>query len=64
MTSTLLSIQIISPDEKIQRYVDLANQLIESGAFDVAEGSVTIHFDSKGFIRKLERHDNLPIRAH
>jgi len=61
MPPTLLSIQIVSADTKIQRYIYLANILIASGAFDIAEGSVTIHYDSAGCIKKLERKDNLAV---
>ena len=33
--------------------------LCERGVFDIKSGSATIHFDSNGFIQKIERHDNL-----
>ena len=33
--------------------------LTSNGVFDIINGSVTIHFDSEGTIKKIERHDSL-----
>lgn len=33
--------------------------LCTKGVFDMKNGSVTIHFDSAGTIKKIERHDSL-----
>ena len=33
--------------------------LVKKGVFDIKNGSATIHFDSEGTIKKIERHDSL-----
>jgi len=33
--------------------------LVKQGVFDIKAGSAVLHFDSNGFIQKIERHDNL-----
>jgi hypothetical protein len=45
----LISLQI-SPDIAIK-----LRFMMESGVFDIRDGSATLHFDKKGFLQKIER---------
>jgi hypothetical protein len=42
-----------------QHFYDVFNKLSNSGAFNVKNGSVEIHFDHEGTIKKIERRDSL-----
>ena len=37
----------------------IVTALNRSGALDVRGGSVTLHYDADGLLRKVERHDTL-----
>ncbi len=42
-----------------QQYHLTFKLLCEKGVFDIKNGSAVIHFDSLGYIQKIERHDSL-----
>lgn len=37
--------------------MDKIMTLMQSGFFEMRNGSVTVHFDTSGRVRKVERHD-------
>ena len=41
----------------IVRNLDKVLILMQTGIFEMKNGSITIHFDGQGKIRKVERHD-------
>lgn len=43
----------------IARKQEIVSKLNTSGAFDVRGGSVTLHFDGDGLLRKVDRSDTL-----
>jgi hypothetical protein len=44
---------------EIERKKDIVSKLNVSGALDVRGGSVTLHFDADGHLRKIDRNDTL-----
>ena len=42
-----------------QEYHNTFTLMCQKGVFAIKNGSCQIHFDSKGTIRKIERHDSL-----
>ena len=51
----------LTPEElaEIERKRQIVSTLNASGAFDVRGGSVELHFDGEGTLRKVERFDTL-----
>lgn len=42
-----------------QQFHETFALLVKQGVFDVKNGSITMHFDSKGDIQRIERKDDL-----
>ena len=45
--------------KEFQQFHQTFALLVQKGVFDIKSGSAVIHFDSNGYIQKIERHDNL-----
>lgn len=55
---------ILTPPEVLlfkdfQQYHDTFTLLVNKGVFNITSGNVTIHFDDKGSIQRIERKDDL-----
>ena len=44
---------------EFQKFHEIFALMCKSGVFDTTNGSITMHFDSEGMIKKIERHDSL-----
>jgi len=42
---------------EFQKHHDKVMKLLTARAFDIKDGSVVIHYDHDGNIRKIDRHD-------
>lgn len=52
---------VLTPEEvrEIARKQEIASALLACGAFDVRGGSITLHFDLNGKLRKVDRNDTI-----
>ena len=44
---------------ELERQERTVRKLVQSGALDVRGGSVTLHFDADGELRKVDRNDTI-----
>ncbi len=63
-------IAIYVPDEEARKFLQFQEHydefclLLESGVFDVRNGSVTLHMDKQGAIKAINRSDVLYSARH
>lgn len=50
--------------ELFQQYYEPFTILVNSGAFDVRNGSITLNFDANGVLQKVQRSDILFSKSH
>ena len=68
--SEITKIAVYIPDEDaekfllFQRYYDTFSLMVDSGVFDIKNGSATLHFDKKGELLAINRADILYSRRH
>lgn len=59
MTTFQLNPQDTKRFIEFQKHYGKIVKLIDSGVFDIRNGSSVLHFDRNGSINRIERHDNL-----
>lgn len=65
-----IEVAVYLPDSEAQKWLVFQEHyttfgiLVDSGVFDVTNGSVSLHFDSQGTLQTVQRSDFLYSRKH
>lgn len=68
--SEITKIAVYIPDEDAQKfllfqqYYDIFTLMVESGVFDIKNGSAALHFDKNGELLAINRADILYSKRH
>lgn len=68
--SEITKIAVYIPDEDAQKfllfqqYYDVFSLMVESGVFDIKNGSAALHFDKNGELLAINRADILYSKRH